>query len=603
MATMITDGGFVIGLPYVLPDSPYISAMGTPAGDTKWFQVTGSTLTPEDVPPLYDCKQQFYDLTLDDWSNLAAFKLYIRRMPEDPDAPPVPIFEPTNDRLVFQVQAWKRDATINIGGLKEEYSTTFRTRWVIFRAEGPTNIVQDGPGETSAYVKVWNDAGSWTGRGCNESGVYAVYQSGLLDDGTIDPNNHELLAIMFPNIYGAYTTSGGYVEYGQRHSGFGLDLTALGYSLYFLEGEENPYADPDEDDDGFSGPGGGGGDHDKTSDLIEIPPDPTITATDCGFVTLYNPNLAQINALAAQINSETFYQTLKNFFEHAQDYIAGLAIIPVQPTVGGAVHPKMGWFTLDVAMPPITQQYVTVSCGSIDVKEFYGSSFDYAPATQLQLFLPYCGYIELNVDEVMGQTLGVTYKVDVYNGNCVAFVTVNNSVIGQYNGNCMQQIPVSSITFDDVIRNSITLAASAASGLVSAGAGALGIAAGLGANQSGQSKTDQINLETKMGQGAASLGSGLLEVMTTKPRVERSGSLGSSIGLMGVQKPYLIKIVPRQSLPRSYSRLAGYPSNITARLSECSGYVQIDKINLAGIPGTLDELNEITQILNGGIII
>lgn len=603
MSTMITDGGMVSGLPYVSPDSPFVGSMGSPSGATKWFMVTGASMTPESIPPLSDCIQSFYQLTLNDWTNLVAFKLYIRRLPEDPDEPQIPIFEPTDDRLVFQVRAWKRDATYNTGGLKEEYTTALDTRWVIFRAAGPTNIVQDGTSEYSAYVKQWATGGQWTGRGCNESGVYAVYQSGLLDDGTIDPNKNELLAVMFPVIYGAYTTGGGYVEYGMRNFGFGLDLTALGYSLYFLEGDENPYADPDDDDDGFSGPGGGGGDHDKSSDLIEIPPDPTITATDCGFVTLYNPSLSQINALAAQINSETFYQTLKNFFEHAQDYIAGLAIIPVQPTVGANVHPKMGWFTLDVAMPPITNQYVTISCGSIDVKEFYGSSFDYSPATQLQLFLPYCGYMELNVDEVMGQTLGVTYKVDVYNGNCVAFVTVNGSVIGQYNGNCMQQIPVSSITFDDVIRNSITLAASAASGLVSAGAGALGIAAGLGANQSGQSKTDQIQLETKMGQGAASLGSGLLEVMTTKPRIERSGSLGSSIGLMGVQKPYLIKIVPRQSLPRSYSRLAGYPSNITARLSECTGYIQIDKINLAGIPATLDELNEITQILNGGIII
>ena len=120
MATMITDGGMVSGLPYVSPESPYIGSMGSPSGVTKWFMVTGVGMTPETIPPHADCIESFYRLTLNNWTNLVAFKLYIRRLPEDPDAPQVPIFEPTDDRLVFQVKAWKRDATYNTGGTTKE---------------------------------------------------------------------------------------------------------------------------------------------------------------------------------------------------------------------------------------------------------------------------------------------------------------------------------------------------------------------------------------------------------------------------------------------------------------------------------------------------
>lgn len=605
---MVTDGGFVLTLPYFKQDQrdTWISQMGTLA-DGFYINGNNSQIINSDGvdrPPVSDRNPMIVQ-TEGAYPVLFKLNLYRRIMPPAGE-PQIPTYEETNDYIECQFstdsyQAWHDQTDPYAGYIEDGEQCRVWLRFVLFvEDEEPQVIVNMNPsgGTNRTDIDAWTQGWIYQGDGDYISGVGGYYDDALTPEGEVDPNRDEILGVILWWCGGPCIKSSGEVDWTRmnRSVGCGINLTRLGYSLQFFDTEEDPYIEPDEDDDGFSGPGGGGGDHDKSSDDITIPPDPTITATQCGFVTLYNPTLAQIQALASQINSETFFETLKNFFEHAQDYIAGLGIIPVQPSTAGPYHPKMGWHVLDVAMPVVTDQYTLVDCGYINVHEFYGSSFDYSPATSLQLFLPYVGYVNLNTDEVMDKQLSVKYKVDVYNGNCVAFVLADGSIIGQYNANCMQQVPVSSITFDDVIRNSIMLAANVGGGLVQ------GVAMGAAAGGVPSGVTDAARMQAQ-GNAATTIGSGLLDIAMSKPRVERSGSLGSSLGLMGVQKPHLIKIVPRQSLPEDYKTICGYPSNITARLSQLSGFVQVDKIHLSGITGTDDERMEIVSLLNGGVLI
>ena len=553
---IVTDGGSLIRLPYTTDWEKWITSAATNQ-NAYYINANNSPIIDSqggDRPPLSSGMPGIALTT--SWTQLFRLKLYRRTLPPLP-APQVPIYEETQDTISFEYQlddihTYTDQHDPYQGYIENGKDGRIWMRIVLHQfGEDPEVLVNmNVPGGTRRYdVDSWTQGWIYEGMGICISGIGGLYQSNIDADGEVIPDQDELLGAVIWLACGPRMASTGDVDFRQNRSvGCGVNLTRLGYSLNFIDTDEDPYVDPDEDDDGFSGPGGGDGDHDKSSDDITIPPDPTISATSCGFVSLYNPTLAEINQLAAQINSETFFNTLKNFFEHAQDYIAGLAILPVQPAIAGQVHPKMGWHTLDVAMNLIGSQYVTVNCGYLNVKEFYGSSFDYAPLTQLQLFLPYIGYVNLNTDEVMDKTLNVTYKVDVYNGNAVAFVLADGSIIGQYNGNCMQEVPVSSVTFDDVIRNSIMLAVNVGSGLVSMGA-ALG---GAGANQSAQT---QMDLAQAQGNLVSAVGSGLVDVMTSKPRVERSGTLGSSLGLMSVQKPHLIKIIPRQSLPKDYKTI------------------------------------------------
>lgn len=376
---------------------------------------------------------------------------------------------------------------------------------------------------------------------------------------------------------------------------------------------EQDGGDPDDEDKpgGNSGTGGGNGSYTIIKDNIPVPNMPTLTAGAAGFVTLYNPSAAILKLLADELNSDNVIQWIINYFEKPQDMVAGLGIVPVQPVTIGSHKPKLGSKSIDIAMPVIEDQFVEKDCGTLEIYKFYGSAFDYSPYSQIQIFLPYIGLKELNVDEVMGKTIGVKYHIDLFTGNCVAFVTVYNSgneaVRYQFSGNCLQQIPINATSYDDAITNGIRLATMAVASIATAGAA--GAAAGAAATEAGATAAEASTAAavaesaTAAEAGRELAGSTLSAIMTSKPHVERSGSLGGSIGLMSVQTPFIVRIIPRQSLPDNYKHYAGYPSNITATLSSLSGFTKMEKINLTGISATDDELAEIYKLLYSGVIL
>lgn len=383
--------------------------------------------------------------------------------------------------------------------------------------------------------------------------------------------------------------------------------------LMIEDPNEQDGGDPDDEDKpgGNSGTGGGNGSYTIIKDNIPIPNMPTLTAGAAGFVTLYNPSAAILKLLADELNSDNVIQWIINYFEKPQDMVAGLGIVPVQPVTIGSHKPKLGSKSIDIAMPVIEDQFVEKDCGTLEIYKFYGSAFDYSPYSQIQIFLPYIGLKELNVDEVMGKTIGVKYHIDLFTGNCVAFVTVYNSgneaVRYQFSGNCLQQIPINATSYDDAITNGIRLATMAVASIATAGAA--GAAAGAAATEAGATAAEASTAAavaesaTAAEAGRELVGSTLSAIMTSKPHVERSGSLGGSIGLMSVQTPFIVRIIPRQSLPENYKHYAGYPSNITATLSSLSGFTKMEKINLTGISATDDELSEIYKLLYSGVIL
>jgi hypothetical protein len=183
----------------------------------------------------------------------------------------------------------------------------------------------------------------------------------------------------------------------------------------------------------------------------------------------------------------------------------------------------------------------------------------------------------LDIDDVMNATISVTYHVDVLSGACVAYVLCNGTQLYTYIGQCSSNVPVTSNDFTNTVNGILGIAGSIGS-LVSAGgkAGAtISAAAGLASNA----------------------------INALKPNVQKSGAMSGTGGLMGVQTPYLICQRPRQSVPASQNSFTGYPSNITSRLSDLSGYTEVDRIHLDGVPCTNEEMEEIMQLLESGVFI
>ena len=374
---------------------------------------------------------------------------------------------------------------------------------------------------------------------------------------------------------------------------------------------------------------GGDGSRDLTTSIISLPSLPPKTATSTGFVTLYSVTEAILRLLADKLFTDTWAGAWDNFWQNADEAIAGLSIIPFTPRKGARAKPRVGMYTLDVAMDTIAEQYKEIDCGEIFVDEYYGSCFDYSPYTKVSIFLPYIGIRSLDTDEVMGKTIGVKYYCDVYSGSCMAciYVKVNPNDITEpgntptvkytFSGNCAQQVPTAAASWDRMIQSGIALACVAlpaiAAGGSAVGSGLLsagyyqGTTAGASAYGTSQyAKNAMVASWENAGSAGASMaleGATMSAGMSAKPIVERTGSLGSGVGFLGPQKPFLIRIIPRQSIPDDYMEFKGYPSNEYATLGSLEGFVQVEDIHLTEVYASGPEKDEIMKLLKEGVLL
>lgn len=325
-----------------------------------------------------------------------------------------------------------------------------------------------------------------------------------------------------------------------------------------------------------SATGGGTGNFDGTGDDIAIPSLPTLSSVDAGFITLFNPSMAQLKELASYMWNGTLFDlnTWQKLFADPMDAILGLSIVPVAVPNGGTGEVKVGNISTGVSMTKAASQYVVVDCGTLNVNEYWGGYLDYEPYTKAEIYLPYCGIHQIATDDIMGKAVHVVYHVDILSGACCAYVKCGGSVLYSFIGQCASSIPISGTDFTNVINGVLSAAVSVGSMVATGGASApLAV--------------------PSLAQTA---------VNSMKPSIEKSGAMGGTGGMMAVQTPYLILTRPRQALPKRQNTFTGYPSFITESLGELSGYTEIEEIHLENISATESELSEIENLLKTGVI-
>lgn len=331
----------------------------------------------------------------------------------------------------------------------------------------------------------------------------------------------------------------------------------------------DPYPDDDSGDDD-----GGEGDL-PTDDPIDVPDIPDVSVTDTGFVTLYNPTLAQVRSLASYMWSGLFdIATFKKLFADPMDCIIGFNILPVSVPSGADTSVKIGNIDTGVTMPPVTSQWIKKSCGTISLAPIHDSYMDFAPYTKWSIYLPYIGIQSLSADDVAHKSLTVEYIIDVLTCACIAFIKAGSHVLYQFSGTCGYTIPFTSESFSRVIGNLAQLAVTVGGAVATGGASA------------------PLNV------GVAS--SVMNNVTNNKPEVHRSGALGGSAGIMGIQTPYLIIEYPNLCKPSYQSKYLGYPSFITKKVGDVGGYTEWESVILNGIPCTDAEREEILEVMKGG---
>ena len=216
------------------------------------------------------------------------------------------------------------------------------------------------------------------------------------------------------------------------------------------------------------------------------------------------------------------------------------------------------------------------TAGSITIGDEFKSYLDYEPYTKITCYLPCIGFVHLDTDLVMNKTIVSSYTVDLFTGSCICNLLVDDNIIYSYTGNCCTLIPFASANYTSIYTSIIAGAAQAAGGILSVVNGNVG--------------------------GISQMGSGISEAFSGKPDIKH-GNYSGGVATMGPLNMFIIMEKPDIAIPENLGTYRGYPSNITLQLGTIYGYTEIEEIHLENISATDEELDEIYNLLKGGVIL
>lgn len=323
----------------------------------------------------------------------------------------------------------------------------------------------------------------------------------------------------------------------------------------------DPPVDPPTEDSGTTPP-------------IVLPP---IGGLGTGLNNVYNPTKAELQEFNAFLWSNDFVDTIKKILNDPMEAVIALQMVYCTPTTTSGGTIVVGSIDTEISSKIVTQQYVTINCGSVSIPEYFKDYTDYSPYTEVLAYLPFIGFVNLEADDIIGSTVTIKYSVDLFTGACLCEITVTknglDAILYTFNGNCSVQLPLTSATHSSIV----------------------GVLSGLSTAVAGYATGNPIMLASGVVQAGMS---------AEKKAISRSGSLGSNVGAMGVKKPYLLVRRPIAYNPQNYNKYYGIPSSTTVLFSTLKGYTRVKNIHVENIISATDyEKQIIEDILKKGVII
>ena len=336
----------------------------------------------------------------------------------------------------------------------------------------------------------------------------------------------------------------------------------------------------------------GVGDLDASSDNIELPDLPTLSAIDTRMLRVYRMTSENLSKFNKFLWSDLFdVNTFKKLFTDPMQAVLNLNISPINVDVLGPSEIKLGNINTGVQGEMCQQQYQRIDFGTIRLNEYWASFADYSPYTRLSIYLPYVGVQSLSIDDVMNGTIQLVGYCDVLTGSILYVLKSNqvnraghshNSVLYSWGGNCQYQIPLTANNMSSVI-SSIT-------GTTGSVLGAIGATVATG------------GLTAPIAVGA--IGSAVTNTLNAKTQIQRGGGVGGATGMFGVQRPYLILERPEQRTIQDFGGQIGNPADVTDYLGNFSGFVKVKAVHVENVTGATEvEQTEIERLLKDGVII
>ena len=217
----------------------------------------------------------------------------------------------------------------------------------------------------------------------------------------------------------------------------------------------------------------------------------------------------------------------------------------------------------------ISQNFSKQTIGSVAIAEHYKNFLDYAPYTNVIIYLPYIGFKELDASLVMGKTLRIEYTLDVITGGCLAQIYVGNIRLYEFTGNIGVDISITASNRAQVegayINAGVGVVSSAMSGNV----------------------TGAVN--------------SIIGAATSQYHYSGTGNPSPSCVASTNRTCYVVIDRPQYQSLKAFNHTRGRMCCLSKTIGSLKGYTVCDgNIDISGISATDEEKDEIVNILSTG---
>lgn len=411
---------------------------------------------------------------------------------------------------------------------------------------------------------VWGEVANIVSPIATLSTVYIAVQLEYYSTPTVLPTDYS--SIMFCELFKKQKNDHMYGDIGflekDDNGLYSKVTTGDGSTFTVKDGEDGSKIVTSDDDDGYS--------DDKDDD--ENDNDTSDVSSGIGVLTTtFKMTKERLQQLGRFLWGSNIFDNFSLVCNNPIENIISCKSIPLSLN-GTTQKIILGNVDTGVNGDKVSNNFAKQNIGSIAITEKYHNFLDYAPYTNVIIYLPYVGFKELDTNLVMGKTLSISYTVDIITGGCLCQIKSNNVKLYEFNGNMGIDIPITASNRAQV-----------EAGYISSG---IGIASSVASGNVVGAATSLINSAESQYHYAS----------TSSPNPMCVASTNRTC--------YVILDRPTYQTLKSFNHTRGKKCYLTKTINTLKGYTICDEhIDLSGIRATDSEKEELIKILSSGFFV
>lgn len=232
-----------------------------------------------------------------------------------------------------------------------------------------------------------------------------------------------------------------------------------------IDPEKDPDTNPNDDKDSKDK-----GDTPSIEDINNLP-----NILGAGAVKQYMLTASQLSALMSSLNSDSIWTALSKFISNPINFIISLQAGYLYQHTGAVPNSyiKFGPYTFESCQGTLlNSNFCDINLGTVNLEPYFNNYTDITE-TSVSLYLPYVGYVDLDVSKFINGSIKLHARIDTLTGSIIYYVYSirdgHEQLLNTFDGNCQMQIPVNSADYSRMYAGLFGTATAAVGGVTSIG--------------------------------------------------------------------------------------------------------------------------------------